>query len=85
MRRSSAQVLRIYLHDSWVDEVHVTLQALGERVRQRADELFVGVLVCEGCEICVKQAICLANGNVDADPVACRGDRGRVQPVLLQP
>lgn len=68
-----------------MDKVHVTLQALGERVRQRADELLVRVLVCEGGEICGEQAIRLADGNADGDPVACRGGRGRAQPVLLQP
>ena len=74
------------LHDGWVDKVHVTLQALRERVRERADESRVGgVLVREGGEIRVEQAVRLADGDVDADPVACRGDRGRVQAVLLEP
>lgn len=85
--RGSARCARcLDSHNGWVDEVHMTLQALGERVGERADESRVSrVLVRKTGEIRVEQAVRLADRDVDDDPVTSRGNRRRVQAVLLQP
>ena len=69
----------------WVDVVDVRLDVSGERVFEGADGLAAGVCVREERVVGEQERVCLADGDVDGEPVTRRRGVSGIQPVVVQP
>ena len=63
----------------------MTLQLARKRVRHRPNRLFASLLVLVDREVRIEKGVSLRDRDVHAKPVACRGDRGRIQPMRREP
>ena len=85
-RREDGEVApRVREGDRRVDEVEVALELGRDGVREGADGLRAGLVVRVDGEVGVEEVVGLADGDLKREPVAGRGDRLRVDVVLLQP
>lgn len=66
-------------------QLDVALESRRDRVRQSTDGSFAGLRMSESVEVSIEELVGLADGNLDREPIASRGDGGCLQVVIREP